>query len=54
MIRPDIKAGRYTTTSNKYDYIFIKQKTLKFLNCFSNNYDKPVLPARSSFNNRIQ
>lgn len=54
MITPDIKAGRYTTTSNKYDYIFITQRTQKFLNSFSNNYDKLVLPARSSFSNRIQ
>lgn len=54
MLRPDIKAGRYTTTSNKYDYIFITRRTQKFLNSFSNNYDKPVVPARSSFNNRIQ
>lgn len=41
MIRADMRAESYSIT-------------VKFLNFFSNNYDKSVLPTRSSSSNRIQ
>lgn len=54
MIRADMRAESYSITSYKYNYTFVIHRAAKFLNFFSNNYDKSILPARSSSSNRIQ